>query len=422
MTEPLLYRHLYLPKVNDTQIKRLLMTLLDRRELVENVRSITISVTDSNLVNGIGTTLAQPPALKQRFQGYSGAIWAILNSFVPSIPSDDLPISVNDWYKAIYHSHESTDGTIALVMALAFNVRTLDTMVCAKDQLPITLSIIDSSWHDLYPDRPSIPFGKLSELSLRLSKYADTDSTDIWLPPAYVRITKVPSCRVNNIQPQNLLPSLEIFELHYVEHPPLSLVEQLSDSAHEHLRKLVLNIVGDKSVSGWHSSSCQRLKATLEMCTPALEVFEFTMVRDYRMSWPRGFGSFKNFNKLRSLKLNIEWLIHADGMDDEEPINPQDILPPQLEHITLVSMPIVRVNRYCEQSDIARRAPSAMQFIVDTARQRFNLRPCHLHICPWGYTRQKEHVVELSSEARQFLQNLASGTATEHFKFRTYMS
>jgi len=351
------------------------MSLFDRRELADYIRSVTISDTCSDDQN-----TANLARCLERFSTYDTAVKDLLSKALSSSNNKSLAFALTR--RMFRRAPNTMDGALAMILVMAVNVEEIHVAVAKGKHLYLTSKALDLTWGDLDLARPSRPFQKLSELSIERKNGNDHRTKPLVVPMRpTLRVVRVVSCLIGKgpltfpLSP--VLCTLELVEAYIT---PNTLIGALSSGPLENLRRLSMNQVEDRDrgyrpdLSLWsmHApnglSAPRRLLQALAGHAPNLEVFEFYHGTYQHNSWPASFGTFKQLSKLHTLRIDTDRLVFADGMHEAQAINPGNLLPDSLRHLHITRIPYSRVNRYYGQVGAPTQVSSAMDLVLEVAR------------------------------------------------------
>jgi hypothetical protein len=129
VVEPVLYGPLRFSNTGDIHIKRLLITLLDRGELAEHIRTVeTVELPNVDEDNEWDeAAIANRSACETRLASYAEGVRTLLHEIATS-PTRPHPYDIEPfWDQIIFQSEAySVDGALALLLALAVNAEVVD--------------------------------------------------------------------------------------------------------------------------------------------------------------------------------------------------------------------------------------------------------------------------------------------------------
>jgi hypothetical protein len=219
LTEPLLYRSIDFGDNAEVCAKGLMMTLLDRSELELHIDSIALSACQGNDPFSTWTSrVSQHTKLSYTthlLRQYISKVTEMINGL--GLRSESMRrawlANVFERMHDIYPEEPSFDGALAIIFALATNVRKASLGMCHPKSLDITLRVPALHARD-HHSRPAI-CSKLAKLEI-LGNISDYDTVNFRLPntsqEVYIHDCDVVSLKMLST-PQIALRRLE---LHYV--------------------------------------------------------------------------------------------------------------------------------------------------------------------------------------------------------------
>tara|TARA_R110002003_G_scaffold73_7_gene6854 strand:+ start:60 stop:1316 length:1257 start_codon:yes stop_codon:yes gene_type:complete len=359
------------------------MTLLDRRELTEHIRTVeTFELPDVQRHGNEGeAATADRTTCEARLASYAEGVQKLLHDITALFTKTSSEHFEYLCSRRISYFSDSVDGALALVLALAVNAEVVDIQPNELDPFFITPNVLALTRRDLYINRPLSSPSRLSKLCI--TGGPSMSAIDMLVPPS-VRLLRLLCCRIGNLIYNGSSSSqLEVLELEWSKIQAVELSNFLTESRCENLRELLLDNMRDIGGFGF---TPHRLIETLELIAPKLEVLKIMDVMA-TSEWLAPIGNLKNLRKLHTLALSIDRLIFADGAQDTQPIDPFTILPPRLRNLELIMMSNSRLNKYFEDPDANALIPSGSQFIVDTLKN-FPLRTLLLETLVGGTPQQ----------------------------------
>jgi len=331
----------------------------------------------------------------------------------------------------------TVDGALAMILVMAVKLEEIHVAVAKGKHLYLTRKALDLTWGDLDLARPSRPFQKLSELSIERKNGNHHRTKPLMVPMRpTLRGVRVVSCLIGKGPLAfPLSPVLCTLELVQAYITPNTLIGALSSGPLENLRRLSMNQVEDRdrvyyrldrSLWSVHApnglSAPHRLLQALAGHAPNLEIFEFYHGIYEHNSWPASFGTFKQLSKLHTLRIDANRLVFANGMHEAQAINPGDLLPDSLRYLHITGIPYPRVNRYYGQVGALTQVSSAMDLVLEVARN-LSLHALYLEV---GYLPDFDTpgevwiCTELTSATASSLQELVYGDGNMSKDIRVY--
>jgi len=355
------------------------MSLFDRRELAQYIRSVTISDTCSD-----DQETANRVTCLKRFSTYGATAKDLLAKALSSSDSRSFAFSMScDIFR---HSPNTVNGALAMILIMAVNIKDIHITVANESHMDLVRSALRLSWNDLDTTRPSRPFQNLTGLSIERKNENLRMMGAIRIPMRpTVRMLRLVGCEIGSsplsFQLSPALCALELVEAYVM---PNTLIDALRSGPLENLRRLSMNEVEDHNRRGfrpqWSEWSVHahepngrtapcRLVQALADHAPNLEGFEFYHdVAQHDRRWPASFDSFRKLSKLHTLRIDVDRLVFADGRYRSQIIDPHDLLPDSLRHLHVTRIPCTRVNEYYKQLSAPTQVASAMDLILEAAR------------------------------------------------------
>lgn len=365
IAEPFLYRDLTFRAVHEIQIKRLLLTLLDRPELALFIRSFTLSdhLTYDSFDTGFYKALDN---LAKRLLKYDTVIKNAIRTIpLPSSAAMHMFGSIFTRGGSIFRATPSLDGTIALLLCLASNVESIHLALAAPEYLDITREVLNGPWTNVKRDKPGQRplFVKLRHLQLQGDGSTNQPGMGlcIWgvTPKLVIKTLKV--CGIGSIM--GTPDALRTLELRDVDIGAPSVEHLVRTCTCPNLTRLVLDKLRDRTHSWWQYDY-SRLSAALIKHTHLLETLICTrlyyQVPRFSALSPRPPSSLRPLTKLHTLRVGIEILMKNSRKYED--FAGEEILPKSLKHLGVV----MDINRHV--GDLLDRGGRMAQLLGDPVR------------------------------------------------------
>jgi hypothetical protein len=344
-TEPFLYRDLKFRASEDINVKRLLLTLLARKELHPHITSFTLA--DHRGVGNFDKDyLNAYDDLAHDLWPQDQLIKAAINA-IPDLPAR-LAMEIHGCILSrggtLLHQQRPMDASVALILAMAANIESVDLAVSAPAYMDITREIIGCP----QVQRIGVPLSApkiLQKLqSIRYHGEHDGEYGGEYRPDVQGLFLIIQSgaqelviqdiC-VDEIMGASYLTStqnLQKLTLQSVDISPFAVGELLEHHDLNQLTSFKLDNLPSKDRS-WVNYDYSELSKMIVKCLPNLEVFECINVVDSgAIDRKRPFSSLKFLSRLHTLRVDAEILQDFRWI---EPFDDGAMLPPNLKHLVL---------------------------------------------------------------------------------------
>jgi hypothetical protein len=315
---PLLYTNIRLRNDQDDQIKLLLTTFLERKELTDYVQSFELEGPSTDPVPGPMTHSDE-----------SRKILALYDRVVPYVPLAEHRIEYlecggltpqyrGNWTFQVFQDDKRYDGALALLLCLATQMRKLSITVPATG-LSLTLDIMQRSRNPTATGSVSPLFANLEKLRI-ISTWASGRINDISVTTGLQELILKNDRVVDYLYaPHISIPiktPLRKLVLHNVKRSTTVVENMLGNPWFESLEVLKVQNPTMPQSATVHMIpyDYSLLKETVLTSLPALKEFTWTGTQafDSRITFTP-FGSFKDFNDLEVLR--IDYKLFSEPLD-----------------------------------------------------------------------------------------------------------
>ncbi|KAF2651245.1 hypothetical protein K491DRAFT_682343 [Lophiostoma macrostomum CBS 122681] len=371
ISEPFLYRDITFGTSDDVGIKLLFLTLLQRKELAGHISTFTLVPSESRI---------QVPG-HSNARDLSHEIWRDLGRIHQTIhdiggPSMDPTFGLT-WMNKITDAPPYYDGALATILCLATNVKQLRLQESRLGATIFSRDVLCFPWSSTHRTNPALPFSKLKDLWIAGSVHSYSGVSVPVLPQmetVHLQNCEIYSSGFLRASSDGAISSVHSLELVDVHMDP-KYFENLVDSCL--LRNMKRLVVRGNKYGGVDrlpvDYSFLQLGVKLRINMPHLKVFEWTrqaisIMRDHMQP----FGSLRTWTKLTTLRLDYELFAgstyHGIDVALENLASSQDLLPPNLEHLSITSIPRRDLDALCKRVVADAKAyPRALLFLTHLA-------------------------------------------------------
>jgi hypothetical protein len=362
ISEPLLYKSIRIASFHHDRIKKLLFTLLRRKDLRAAILHFALIYgnifPNSNLP--VARRASPPPSAEIPFrpggQHIVNTLWSNVSVLQDTIEqllvSRDVPPEFKmAWLSKLLEPHPFFDGAVALILCLAADLQSVNLVITSEHRLPMTQTVLSQTdWNPLGSGSAAQPFRSLHSVSFSVLE-ADTRGYprgfELLVPPGVKRLrltnSDMPSTimlpAIPSIGPPGPV-ALTLLRLNDVSLNPRVLEDALN--SHRLINLEALEVVGighkdwpiDQPVPWWEYDY-SHLQDALKLHTPKLRIFKW-----HDMEHPSDgdlipFGSFSGFRALKSLMIDTELLFPIDSFKFRKV---RTRLPSGLSHLGLCGL------------------------------------------------------------------------------------
>jgi hypothetical protein len=310
------------------------MTLLDRAQLAKNIRSFKLS-DDQAVATADQKYFDAVDELADDLWKYGPLIEATIGTIpLARATSSHIYGSIFGRCGTNYQPRPSIDGALALLLAMATNIESIQLAVSAPDYLDITQEVLSGPWN---VDNTGSAFGPVPFFGkLKSVHFCGSNVTDPGMPLSIRGVT--PEFILRNIPivavggPAGSIETLRSLELRDVSILPGMLESLIKMSHPRNLRTLVLTNLKDTLI--WSRHDYASLSQALIEHTPELEALEVSHMQYRSIQFGRPLASLKSLTRLHTLRVDLQILI--DCLRDNEPLNVQGMLPKSLKHLEIL--------------------------------------------------------------------------------------
>jgi len=339
LAEPFLYRDLVFRAADEIRIKRLLITLLVETELAKHIRSFSLS-DHRPLHPDYPSYYEKADILAGELGKYDSLIKKAIG-LVPLPASTAMHMFGSIFARGgtIYRPEHSIDGTIALILSMAHDIKSIHLAVSAPGYLDITRELLNGPWTAFKNGTfdSTKAFSKLE--SLRIKGDGIQDPGMAIGPQGVTRkliLQKLHIAAVGTILGST--DALCSLELRNVKIMPALVEDLIKRSALVNLSRLVLDGLIDVLPQSWARYDYASLSQVIVDFLPNLEVLECVHMQTSQRQEKRPFASLRPLARLHTLRVDVPVLIDlaTDDSDEDVSFDGQAILPPSLRHLELV--------------------------------------------------------------------------------------
>ncbi|KAI4941549.1 hypothetical protein J4E91_010725 [Alternaria rosae] len=340
-----LYRGIQVRSPNTLSGVRLLLTLINRRELAQHTRSFALVTADegrardaTNLSNKASDIEARRHSIEimhEKLFRKSPIMKEVIEKLVNSFRNLQFEVK---WYFSVLDATRSIDGSLDPILCLATNLEKLRLM---NVQSEITEAVCRARWEERTKSASSrvYPLHKLRNLDVVLGRKA---SIPIVTPMETLKVSGEGAG--NNFQwPRNgyeAVGTLRSLEIRHITLQPDQLHHMLALPEMHGIQHLKM---GNVYLREDHTYDFCRLSELLQHFLPSLKTFEWTG-EESRQWYPRHhpFGSVTGFKHLKELVLGFKYIRPASG-NIYNPlahlVHPANFFPDSLKTLKITGIP-----------------------------------------------------------------------------------
>jgi hypothetical protein len=389
LAEPLLYHDIQLHTHEHDRIKRLLITLVNRKDLCQRIRRFNVRCGPKMAV--LNPLESADEDLYNKLMSNASKINEAICEMAAqgSFP----PILKLETFASVFKPNPFYDGALAVILCMSTRILSLHLHMTYSEPLSLTRRFLGFPWLESSADQDGCPFWALTNLCLEGFPWADDYHDDGYLVPFTPSMETLHV--IGNSSLEFILPSqrtmmstasLSSLILKDVNIDPVILETIVHMRYFRHIKSLLVCGVGQHDYCAeddcpWDDYDYSKLKKAMQEGLPLLECFTWTdmLCENPQMKPFRSFAGFQNLKKLA-----IDHLLFWPKPD--EPGQPENVpsvamlrqyFPPGLELFELGGLDWCTLNslfqEISEVADVMPELTSIASFLASLHINRITL-------------------------------------------------